>query len=209
MCNGLVISDLIQYLRCLYKVKKETNFTDAQIIEVFISKTESPLLDVMLSCKSQDLATVKQELLKNFVPVSTRENLVRIYVNKPQEVSEPLHLYINRVKEFSELLNCSYSESELVDLIHIGLNPRCRVNIAGLGKLKTVREFEIACIHNQNVEASNNLRELGVSNVVRRPVVNQMQNNVINGHSNVKTCYSCDRKGHIARQCYRSPKTNK
>lgn len=85
----------------------------------------------------------------------------------------------------------------MVELISIGLNPRCRVNIEGLGNVKTTREFELACIHNQNVEASNELSFQHVPKNCQNPRVSQSNKYVNNEVSNVKYWYNCGKEGQI------------
>lgn len=202
VCNGLVTKDLVEFLRILFKVKKETSLSDKQIIEVFVTKTQSPLLDVVLKNKEQNLETLKIEILRYFVPVSVKDDLVKHFVTRPQENNEALPLYIHRVKEYSKLLNCVYTESELVELLIIGLNPKCRINLSLVNKFDTIEDIERACLHSQSVEIKNNLRCSGEGN--RKPTMFQINPSNPHCRSPVgRTCFSCGRKGHIARHCYR------
>lgn len=197
-CDGLVTSDLVQFVKVLFKVQKQTNLSDEQIIEIFVTKTQSPLLDIMLSHKDKSLEYLKQVILQNFVPISVREDLIRQFVTRHQESNEPLPLYISRVKEYSKILNCVYTEPEIVELLIIGLNPKCRVNLSLVRNITTIADLEKACLHSLSVDIKNNLRnreERG--NPVERGV------NVNSKSQGDRVCFSCGRPGHIAKHCFR------
>lgn len=199
-CNGLVTSELIEFIRILFKVQKETRLSDAQILEIFVAKSQSPLLDVMLSNLENNLEAVKEKIVKLFVPISVREDLIKQHVTRHQETNEPLPLYINRVKEYAKILNCSYTEVELVEFILIGLNPRCRVNLSLVRNLNTIADLEKACIHSLSIDVKNNLRLTEErSETVRRESQQTTQQRV----PFTKKCYVCNREGHLARNCFR------
>lgn len=190
--NGLGINDLLEFLRMIFKVKRETSLIDYQIIELFIPKTLSPLQNILLSCKNSTIEYLQTEILKAFVPFNLRENLVRDLVNRPQNVGEPLSMYIESIKEYSTILNCKYSESDLVQMLKIGINPTERANLVFASKIETFHDLEQACVHSQNVAYSNYLRS-------RLPPM--FVNN--NQKPNEKKCFNCGRSGHLAKNCYR------
>ena len=205
-CNGLVTAELIQFIKTLFKAQKETKLSDKQILEIFVTKSQSPLLDVILNNVENSLEIVKQEILKSFVPVSVKDDLIRQHVTRPQEINEPLPLYLSRVKEYAKILNCSYTETELVELIIIGLNPKCRVNLSLVKNLNTIEDLEKACIHSLSIDVKNNLRcNENHSNPVRREVPQSFQR----GAPFTKRCYVCNREGHLAKNCYRRNQQSK
>lgn len=191
--NGLGINDLLQFLSMLFKVKRETSLTDSQIIELFIPKTLSPLQNILLTCKSSTIEYLQTEILKAFIPFNLRENLVRDLVNRPQNIGEPLSMYIENIKEYSTILNCKYSESDLVQMLKVGINPVERANLVFASKIETFHDLEQACVHSQNVAYSNYLRS-------RQPPMYNLSNNQ---KPNEKKCYNCNRVGHVSRDCYR------
>lgn len=89
----------------------------------------------------------------------------------------------------------------MVELINIGLNPRCKVTIAGLGNLRTVREYELVCTHNQNIEVSNELRMQNFPRFGQNSIVNPTQKCTYNRLLNFKSCFSSGKKGPFVRQC--------
>lgn len=206
-CDGLVTNELVQFVKILFKVQKETRLTDKQILEIFVTKSQSPLLDVMLNNTENSLEIVKQEILKSFVPISVREDLIRQHVTRHQETNEPLPLYLNRVKEYAKVLNCPYTEAELVELIIIGLNPKCRVNLSLVKNLNTIADLEKACIHSLSIDVKNNLR---CSEERSNPVTRQVpQQSFQHRAPFTKKCYVCNREGHLARNCFRANRNPK
>lgn len=60
------------FVTFMFIVKQERDLSDSWITYVFLSKTENPMQDVILSCRDQSLTAVKNELLRNCIPVSRR-----------------------------------------------------------------------------------------------------------------------------------------
>lgn len=152
----------------------------------------------MLEVKNlkQDLEVLHKKLLSYFVPIGLRESLRDNLVTRPQQVNEPLNCYILDVKENAKLLNCKYSEEELVELITIRINPETRSKLVFNTMPSTFEELDRMCIHAQNVAYENGRR------LNQRPPYkpNNQSNNVNSGPK----CFNCGRQGHLAGNCFRN-----
>lgn len=128
VCDGLDVNKLLGFIKNILKLKEETELTDEQIVDLSLGYTTGPLHIKILECKrlKLNLNVLHSKLLSYFVPVGLRESLKRNLVNRPQRVNEALNCYILSVKENAILLNSTYSEQELVELITIGMNPETR-----------------------------------------------------------------------------------
>lgn len=141
------------------------------------------------------------DILRCFIPLTLRENLISEYVNRPQKIGEPLALYAELVKSFAQVLNCSYSESELVEIITMGINVEDRSKLVLVGPILTFKDLERACIHCQNVGYCNYIRD-------KSYVRSNFKQTGIRPNEN-KKCYNCGRAGHLAKQCYRKSNQQK
>lgn len=186
-CTGLVITELLEFLKLMCKIEKETGLSESVILELLVPRTNEPLRSKLIELKLCSLTAVRKEILKAFVPINLRENLVREYVNRVQHHNEPLALYVESVRSYATVLNCSYSETDLVEMIKMGINPSNRANLVFAGNPTTFRDLENLCVQCQGVEYCNAVRPKVSTNFLR----------------NVETrkCFNCNKLGHIAKNC--------
>lgn len=198
--NGLCVNELLDFIKVMLKLNKETHLSDHKILEVVLGYANGPLYNKLVECRQlgKSLGDVHIMLLNYFVPLGLRENLKRDLVNRPQKHHEPLSCYIISVKENAKLLNCMYSEAELVKLIIMGLNQVTRCRLALTKEPTSFEELELLCVHEQNVAYEDSRRG------VIKPKVASFQ---IASHNAPIKCYNCNKVGHIARHC-RQPVNN-
>lgn len=196
-CDGLDVRRLLEFLKNILKMKEETDLSSEQIIDLSLNYATGPLHVKILEVKSlkQDLDVLHKKLLSYFVPIGLRESLKDNLVTRPQRLNEPLNCYILDVKENSKLLNCKFSEGELVELITIGINPETRSKLVFNMMPSTFEDLDRMCIHAQNVAYENCRRS---QRSYYRPV-NQSSSNINSGPK----CFNCGRHGHLARNCFR------
>lgn len=152
-CDGLEARELLNFVKVMLKLKKESELSDFQILDVILGYTTGPLYSKIVEFKQlgHSIEEVHNLLLNYFVPLGLRENLKRELVNRPQKHNEPLSCYILEIRENSKLLNCLYSENDIVKLIIIGLNQSTRSRLALTETPTSFKELELLCVHEQNV----------------------------------------------------------
>lgn len=190
--NGLNVNELLDFIKVMLKLNKETQLPHSQVLDLLLGYTTGPLYNKLVECKQLNKSCEEAHvlLLNSFVPLGLRENLKRDFVNRPQKHHEPLNCYIIAVKENAKLLNCIYSEAELVKLIIMGLNQVTRCRLALTKEPSNFEELELLCVHEQNVAYEDTRR-----GVVKSRVASIQSNNV------PMKCYNCNKLGHIARYC--------
>lgn len=212
ICDGLNVETLLKFLNVLLRLKSETSLTNGQVLEMCQHYCSGPLLGKILECKSthKDLDIFHREVLFSFVPIGLRESLKRDLVTKPQNLGEPLHAYICRVKENSKLLRCTYTETELVQLICMNINQEERSRLVFMPQPKCFADLNELCIQSQNVsyanwERDNVFGKHRLTSGFSKPTgPNPKMRNINNLQPvNPLICYNCNRPGHLARNCFR------
>lgn len=188
-CNGLVVEELLDFLKLMVKIQKETELSESVILKLLIPKTSDPLQSKLIENKNSSFREIREIVMKCFVPFGLKESLIRTHVNRVQGHNEPLALYVENIKMYSIILNCSYDEAELVEIMKMGINPRNRANLVFAGNPKTFRDMDDLCVQCQNVEYGNSLR---------KPWENVQD---ARSRNDAKRCYNCNKIGHLARQC--------
>lgn len=195
--DGLNTEKLLKFLQNLCKIQKECSLTENDIFSLVSPYVQGPLLNKLLECKSKNysLKHLQKELLEYFVPLSLREKLKNDLVLRPQHTNEPLAIYIEQIKMFNEILQCTYTEQELVSIIKAGINPKCRNSLTFSNNPISFQDLDALCVNSQNVFYNDFVRDRETNNVKPQPAhrVNQTQ---------PKCCFICKKPGHLARTCY-------
>lgn len=221
--NGLDVSQLLLFLRNLSELRNQSNLTTNQIYELLPGYTTQPLLNKVLECRniSCDLDLLHSQIITTFLPITLREKLKQDLVFRPQKPQEPLSIYISEIKINSHILQTGLSESEIVSFIKIGLCPEVRNKLVFETNPTSFKDLDQLCISANNIQYNDFLRDqLFKSKSTHQPYQmpensrNHMQNKSVHytslqdKYSDVKTCFNCNKKGHVAKQCYR-PKNSK
>ncbi|KAG8317894.1 Splicing factor 3B subunit 1 [Homalodisca vitripennis] len=122
--DGLNVSELLNNIEIMLKIKGETSLSDSEIINMSVGYATGPLYNKMLQFKvnASNFSEVHKGLLDYFVPFGHREALKRDLVTRSQKPGEKLSSYILNVKQNAKLLLCDYSETELTELIKLGIS---------------------------------------------------------------------------------------
>lgn len=207
--NGLNVTELLNFIKVCLKMSNELKLTSNIVIDLATSYSHGPLLGKMLELKAQN-STLEQmhvELLRCFVPINLRESLRKNLVNRPQKVGEPLSIYCNDLRENAKILLCPYTETELVQIIKLGISPQDRSRLVFVGNPVTFADLDSLCIQTQNMAYSDYLRNTGSGKGSQ--FVHTVNTATPEPMNKPRVCYFCQRPGHIARFCYRKNKLNK
>lgn len=205
--DGLNANLLIKFIKNMLALKNETKLKDSEILEIILGYANGPLYSKILKCK-EDRDTVSEThliILKQFVPMGLRENLKKTMVNRPQRSGEPLEVYINELKIYSEVLNTRYTEEEVVDIVKLGLNPETRAKLVFVGNPTSYADLDSMCIQVQNVCYNDVQRREVRAYLPPKHTVSRTVNNV----EDRKTCFICNKYGHLARDCFQNKNTHK
>uniref|UniRef100_A0A1B6L3L9 CCHC-type domain-containing protein n=1 Tax=Graphocephala atropunctata TaxID=36148 RepID=A0A1B6L3L9_9HEMI len=218
ICDGLVVNMLLLFLRNLLELRTQTNLTATQIYEILPSFTAAPLLNKVLQCKTAcySLDQLHNQIISTFLPITLREKLKQDLVIRPQKPQEPLSIYINEVKINSQILQTGMTESEVVVFIKNGLSPEVRNKLIFETNPTSFQDLDQLCINANNIQYNDFLRNQ------LYPERSTYQSHPQAGNSRFKTeiptnnfnfpqhrqpsekiCFNCNRKGHIAKHCYR------
>jgi hypothetical protein len=197
--DGLNCNDFIEFLKLMYKIKEETEMSDRAIIEMFVYRTSGALHNKLIENRNKSITDLHSELMRCFMPLSLRDSLIRKFVNRPQSDDEALPNYVNSVKVYAKIFQCSYSEREIVEFIKMGINMRDRANLVFTSNPRTFKDLDELCIMCQNVNYHNFVRD------DKKKYINRKDFHV-NNVGKVLTCYNCNRPGHIAKHCFRKTK---
>jgi len=208
--NGLNTKEILDFIKNTLKLKVETQLSDLQILNLITNFTTGPLLTKLLELKSQfiDIDHVHKGILYHFLSLGLREKLKRELVLRPQFVNEPLSIYIYNVKENAKILDLNYSEAELVQSIKYGISPYERAKLVFMKNPETFADLDQLVIQSHNVMYLDYERDVQSSNLSVRDS-NLSQNVSTNPVNNTKpfvanrdkTCFVCNKKGHIAKFC--------
>lgn len=215
-CDGLNVQDVLSFIKVLLKVKRETNLSDRMLIELFISKTVGPLQSKMLQSRSVTIDVLKTSILNLFIPSTLKQSLILRHVNRPQRLDEPLSVYMEDIKVYNEILDCGYCESQLVNVIKVGMRSADRINLSLSKQIETFEELAEACIQSQAVDYSNYLRMENENRFKNRHIpdysskvfngsnfkTSHNTTNSVNQGNQVKRCFKCNKVGHLAKDCY-------
>ena len=213
--DGLEINGLLNFLRVMLKLKRETELNDQEIFEILSTYASGPLLSRIRSNKivGPNVKHLHRDLITYFIPQGMREGLIREKVNRVQRFQEPLLGYVTSVLDSAEILGCDYSEKMLVDILILGLHPTVRARLVFHAIPNSINQLYELCIYEQNVRYSDSQRggfsaslNRGLPNrhTTHRPVnfVNNVNSsNVPNDQGNEVRCYRCNKIGHYARNC--------
>lgn len=210
--NGLNPSSLLVFIKNMLKLKNETSLSHLEILNLLPCYAEEPLLNKILECKNNmpNVDYLHRELLAYFLPFGMLERLKQDLIFRPQRHYEPLPVYIYDIKNHSDILLSSLTEQQLVESIIRGINPEDRNKLIFMSKPTSFKDLESICVASNNIGFNDHLRndaEQPRLNVVRPPHAEyrpRRNNNLLN--QGPKLCFSCNRPGHLAKNCYRSPK---
>lgn len=212
-CDGLDINSLLHFLRNLVKITSETNLTQTELYDLLPNYSEGPLLNKIISFKQTGLPIkqLHQDILTTFVPITLKQRLIQDLVYRPQFHHEPLASYISEIKTNSLILKVHHSEKELVAFIKNGLHPEVRSKLVFEQNPVTFADLDMLCINSNNIAYNDYLRDsVAYKNLQPRPNLSlesrQGRNtsiaNVRSQGANQKTCYLCNKIGHLARNCW-------
>ncbi|KAG8299877.1 hypothetical protein J6590_090445 [Homalodisca vitripennis] len=160
--NGLNVFELMDYLRVMQQLVSETPLNDSEVLNISIGYAHGPsyqkLLEYKVSIKI--IIEIHKSLMNFFVPMGQKESLKRDLVHRSQKHNEILSSYISSIKENEKLLQCDYTEKEIVDIIMVGIAPNVRARLVFCDNPKNYEDLNQLCIHEQNIYyEENNLRE--------------------------------------------------
>lgn len=215
--DGLDISKLLQFLRCLVNIKQETNLKQSDLYQILVGHCEGPLLNKIIEAKNNNIAidTFHSEILTTFVPITLREQLKFDLVYRPQFHQEPLPVYIAEVKINSEILKTSLQEADIVSFIRNGIRPEERNKLVFEGNPRTFADLDELCIKANNINYNDYIRDSHFNNsctvssnlrLQSKPFQSRFQqpasSNSNKDKNSVRACFKCNKPGHVAKDCY-------
>lgn len=212
--NGLNVPDLLHFLKSMLSLKSEAHLTDPDILSILHSYAEGPLLLKLINCQQQatpSLDLFHETVIDSFLPYTLKEKLKQDFVFRPQLLGESLYSYMKDIRLHHDMLRCDMSESSLVQLIRSSLCPEVRNKLIFQPSPNTFKELEQLCISLVNIEYQDLVRSQTSYTYQARPsldVSKPPNNNQGRPFVDVKVCYNCQKRGHIARNCFKLKSNN-
>ena len=215
-CDGLDINILLRFLRAIVRIQNETSLSQLELYELLPSYCQGPLLSKVIQSKRNQntLDQMHCEIIGTFIAVNLKEKLKQELIFRPQGKHEPLSVYINEIKLHNQILKTHMTEMEIVSLIRNGLNPEVRNKLVFEKSPTCYADLDQLCINCNNVSYNDYVRESTrpSGNVMPRTTGRFVSAPVnrhrieSNDHRDSRKCFNCGRNGHLAKNCYRSPK---
>lgn len=218
--DGLDVGKLLQLLRCIVKLKHETQVTQSDLYQLLPSYCEGPLLNKVIEAKLKNvnIDSFHLDILTTFIPITLREKLKQDLVYRPQLHQEPLPVYISEIKINSEILKTFLPETDLVSFIKNGIRPEERNKLVFERNPRTFSDLDELCIQSNNINYNDFIRDSYFNNSSKlssnlssqyksSPHAFQPSVKLKNDKSSIRTCFKCNKPGHLAKQCYsKTPK---
>jgi len=227
--DGLTISSLLYFLKGLVTLRTQTSLTQKELFEIVPSYCFGPLQRKIIECKNlnQTWDETHKIIVATFIPVTMLEILKQDLVLRPQKYQEPLSLYIDEIKTNAQVLQCTYSELDLVTIIKNGIAPDIRNKLCFESNPLTFQDLENVAVNTNNKMYIDYLRDVKSCQPMYTLGNNYMNNthqqNMVNPnpqaqyrntrtqntlHSKPITCYVCNKIGHIAKHCRSKPRNS-
>jgi hypothetical protein len=224
--DGLRIQDLLKFITIAIKIKTCLEMPDAQLFQLLFPYSHGLLSEKIQKAMklNSSFDTFHADLIYSFIPSRMLSLFEQERFYRLQNEGEPLSTYIHNIRENAQVLRLNKSECQIVDTILEGLNPLERQRILFQNRPRNFAELDDLCIHAQNFQFADMQRKRMQMNFERQPqmsrTINENRNNKfqvqptqgykVNSRPNQNQvkCFTCNKMGHIARNCYRNRSSN-
>jgi hypothetical protein len=218
--DGLVVEELLHFLSTALKIKAVSGIGDVQLLRLLYPYTSGPLCERVENalCSNSSFDRFHEEAIVSFIPARMLVALEHGRFYRLQGVGEPLSAYISSIKEAATVLRLRKTELEVVNSIIDGLSPIERQALVFQNRPTTFVDLDRMCVQAQNAHFADQSRCRGEVGFLSRPTRTNITSNFQNSPtSNIKQssssrdsvrCFTCQRQGHISRNCDRGQQKN-